>query len=487
MHPAPTVLAGRYRLGAPLGEGGSARVVEAHDLVLGVDRAVKLLSPAPGADRAALRRRLQAEARAMAGLQHPHILRVIDVGQDGDTDFIVTELARGGAVSGLLARGGPLPEARVREIGLQLLDALGAAHAAGVVHRDVKPQNVLLVEEGRVQLADFGIARTEDDELGTRTGAVMGSFAYMAPEQRIDASRVGPEADLYGLGCTLFALCTGETPVDLFAADAASPRWAGVPEGLRPAIFACTRHDPGDRPGSASAAAEVLRAGRGPVRAPAPVEPTRVAPPAAPRGGRGARRALLGGAGALLILGIGIWWGSQSSAPAPGGPAGRAEGAPASGSGEESTGGGAPGEGTSDAGGAAARRGRAGRPDAPASRAPRDGAPAGAGAAAPEPALAGSWRGSVGGAPAAMELQRGLGAAAGSWVGRIRFLPDGAWVELRGAGGADQVELRLEPPADGLRRCTVAPGPARRLEGRCAGDGGPRALQMVRASAEPGE
>ena len=104
---------------------------EAYDLVLGVDRAVKLLSPAPGADREAQRRRLQAEARAMAALQHPHILRVLDVGQDGDTDFIVMELARGGALSGLLARGGPLPEGHVRLIAEQLLDALGAAHAAG--------------------------------------------------------------------------------------------------------------------------------------------------------------------------------------------------------------------------------------------------------------------------------------------------------------------------------------------------------------------
>ena len=258
---SPTLLAGRYRLGDRLGKGGAASVFQARDERLGVDCAVKILSAHRDSLRQSLRRRLRAEARVMAKLRHPHVLPVTDVGEHDGQDFVVMALADGGSLADQLKREGPLPPKRVVEVGLGLLSALHAAHGAGVVHRDVKPQNLLLTGDGRVQLADFGIALIDDPEAQrrTRTGVAMGSMAFMAPEQRMDAARVTLAADVYAVGSTLYTLLTNRSPMDLFVAEGDSPRWAAIPRALLPVLFRATRYEVADRFASAADMAEALK------------------------------------------------------------------------------------------------------------------------------------------------------------------------------------------------------------------------------------
>lgn len=256
-----TLLAGRYRLGERIGKGGAASVYRARDERLGVDCAVKILSAHREGLRASLRRRLLAEARIMAKLRHPHVLAVTDVGEHGGRDFVVMALADGGSLADVLKSEGPLAPARAVEVGLQLLSALEAAHGAGVVHRDVKPQNLLLTADGRVQLADFGIALIQDAESQrrTRTGVAMGSMAFMAPEQRMDAARVTVAADVYAVGSTLYTLLTNRSPMDLFVADEGSARWEAVPSALLPILFQATRYDAEARFASAAEMAIALQ------------------------------------------------------------------------------------------------------------------------------------------------------------------------------------------------------------------------------------
>jgi serine/threonine protein kinase len=252
---------GRYELREVIGQGGFATVWRGRDTALEVDRAVKLLHPDLG-DRAAFRERLRAEARAMARLAHPNILTVHDIGIQDGQDWFVMDLVTGGSLADWQQRGGRLPPALAVRCVIQVLSALGTAHAAGIVHRDVKPQNVLLDADGRCRLADFGIALLESEERlrSTKTGATLGSLSYMAPEQRLSAKDVGPTADLYATGSTLYALLTDATAIDLFTADPASPRWLGVPEALRPILQRTTQHDPGARYQSAAALAAALEA-----------------------------------------------------------------------------------------------------------------------------------------------------------------------------------------------------------------------------------
>jgi len=247
---------GRYELGEPLGMGGMAVVVRAVDTELGVERAIKVLLPDMA--RKSVRRRLQNEARAMARLGHPHILSIHDVGRDDDLDWIVMDLATGGSLQDLVGREGPLPLGTAIGLMVQVLSALAAAHAAGIVHRDVKPHNVLLDADGRALLADFGIAMLTEDDRTTKTGVAMGSMSFMPPEQRLDAARVGPQADLYATGCTLYALLTNDNPVDLFMAGPDSDRWDGVPPPVRAVVqTACAPH-PTDRYADAGQMAHAL-------------------------------------------------------------------------------------------------------------------------------------------------------------------------------------------------------------------------------------
>src|SRR5262245_47078693 len=191
----------RYAIEAELGQCGMATVYRARDQELRRDVAIKVLFPHLAKKREVVRR-FSREARAAAGLEHPHILRVYDVGGGelvgGDPPFIVMELVRGGgSLRELAEAGGPLGAGLVAAMGAVVCDALAVAHAAGVVHRDVKPGNVLVAPGGRLLLADFGVARIDDDDsVVTRTGALLGTPSFMSPEQA-QGAEVDARSDLY--------------------------------------------------------------------------------------------------------------------------------------------------------------------------------------------------------------------------------------------------------------------------------------------------
>jgi eukaryotic-like serine/threonine-protein kinase len=205
-----TLLAGRYELTEELGEGGMGRVMVAHDQMLGRDVAVKLLSPS--ADRTS-RERFIREARSAAQLHHPNAVAVYDTGEDDGQPYLVMELVRGDSLADVLEREGPLEIEEAIGITVGVLNGLAAAHRAGMVHRDVKPANVLLPEEGGVKLSDFGIAKAlgEVDSELTAAGSLMGTPTYLAPEL-IGGDKPSPASDIYGVGCLLYAQLTGSPP-----------------------------------------------------------------------------------------------------------------------------------------------------------------------------------------------------------------------------------------------------------------------------------
>jgi serine/threonine-protein kinase len=180
---AGRVLSGRYRLIREIARGGMAIVWEAQDELLDRHVAVKLLHPQLAQDAEFLER-FRREARAAARLSHPNIVAIYDVGEDAETQtpFIVMELVEGGNLKDRIRHNAPLSDAEIRAIGAALAATLDYAHRRGVIHRDVKPQNVLLGEDGRPRLTDFGIAQAISSRGLTRTGAVMGSVQYLAPE-----------------------------------------------------------------------------------------------------------------------------------------------------------------------------------------------------------------------------------------------------------------------------------------------------------------
>lgn len=239
-------LAGRYVVTRLLGKGAHARVYLAHDSRLKQWRAVKVLA-SNYIDDDHVRSRFEAEAEVMAKLSHQNLMRVIDIDRDGKVPFMVMELARGGAVLDWCKRRGALPPRLALRVAMQCAEGLHHAHEQGVVHRDVKPHNILIREEGRVVLTDFGIARIEDGQHLTAAGSAMGTFVFMAPEQRTDAKSVDRRADVYGLGATLFTVLTLRTSAELFFAEARDDLLAGVPEALRPMILAACRYEPDQR------------------------------------------------------------------------------------------------------------------------------------------------------------------------------------------------------------------------------------------------
>ncbi|MGW3768540.1 serine/threonine-protein kinase [Actinomadura verrucosospora] len=207
-------LLGRYRLMDPLGRGGMGTVWRAHDERLGRQVAVKELRLPEGLDaeeRDAWTARVDREARAAARLRHPGIVTVHDlVTTDDGQPWIIMELVPGPSLADVLAEHGPLPPDRAAALGARVLDALRAAHQAGIVHRDIKPANVLL-EGDRVVLTDFGIAAVEGDATLTRSGALLGTPAYMSPEQ-VRGLPAGAESDLWSLGATLHTAVEGRPP-----------------------------------------------------------------------------------------------------------------------------------------------------------------------------------------------------------------------------------------------------------------------------------
>ena len=256
----------RYRLIERLAVGGSAEVWRAHDEQLDRPVAVKRLHGHLVPD-ATSRQRLAAEARAVAGLSHPVIVGVYDVDVEGESPAIVMELIDGESLAAQIERDGPLDPARAASITADVADALFHAHQRGVIHRDVKPGNVLIATDGHARLVDFGIAHSLDAaaERLTLTGTVIGTLRAMAPEQ-LAGGPIGPRTDLYGLGVILHEALTGRPPYPSTTAVAvAEAQRAGPPplDGVDPALAAivasCLAHDPADRPLHAGALAAALR------------------------------------------------------------------------------------------------------------------------------------------------------------------------------------------------------------------------------------
>jgi eukaryotic-like serine/threonine-protein kinase len=205
-----TTLSGRYRLEARIGAGGMSTVYRALDETLQRRVAIKLLNREVASDSDQLER-FRREARAVAQLSHPHIVGVIDAGEDESRPYIVFEYIEGETLKDRIRRVGRLPIPEAVAYAIEIARALGAAHARHIVHRDVKPQNVLIDEEGSAKVTDFGIARTLEEEGLTADGRVLGTTDYVSPEQAL-GQHVSGQSDLYSLGVVLYEMLTGEVP-----------------------------------------------------------------------------------------------------------------------------------------------------------------------------------------------------------------------------------------------------------------------------------
>jgi serine/threonine protein kinase len=266
------LLAGRYRLAESIGSGGMGRVWRAHDEVLHRAVAIKELTAAlyvSESDQPRLLARTRAEARAAARINHSAVVTVHDVLEHDGRPWIVMELVEGNSLADEVKEKGRIEPAEAARIGVWVLRALRAAHAAGVLHRDVKPGNVLLGQDGRVLLTDFGIAQIEGDSTITRTGEVVGSVDYLAPE-RVRGADPGPSSDLWALGATLFTAVEGRSPFRrtsplstmqaVVEEDAGEPRNAGA---LAPVIAALLNKDPALRPDADQAEQMLAEAAEG--------------------------------------------------------------------------------------------------------------------------------------------------------------------------------------------------------------------------------
>ncbi|MFF2730099.1 protein kinase [Streptomyces sp. NPDC058008] len=269
---AGIVLAGRYRLGDVLGRGGMGKVWRAHDEVLHRTVAVKELTAglyAAEADRIVLHARTQKEARAAARITHPGVVTVHDVIEYDNRPWIVMQYVDGPSLADAAKESGEVDPREAARIGLHVLGALRAAHGAGVLHRDVKPANVLLARDGQVLLTDFGIAAIEGDSTITRTGELVGSIDYLAPE-RVRGGDPGPASDLWSLGATLYTAVEGNSPfrrtspISTMQAVVAEEPPPSVRGGaLAPVITALLRKDPADRPTAEEAERMLLDAMEG--------------------------------------------------------------------------------------------------------------------------------------------------------------------------------------------------------------------------------
>ena len=256
---APPLREGRYRLIDEIGMGGMATVYSAFDMRLKRLRAIKILDPKLSQNDS-LRVRFEEEAATMARLDHANIVRVYDTGSDGDRCYIVMEYEHGGSLSDCVGRRGIIPSRQATELMLGMLAGLGHAHREGVIHRDVKPHNLMIAKDGTPRLTDFGIAQvSEENRSVTRTDAVLGTWAYMAPEQRLSARNAGVAADLYSTAASLYAVTTGLEPFDLYTTELYSRLYKTVPEPLALVIQRACKYDPEDRYASANDLADALR------------------------------------------------------------------------------------------------------------------------------------------------------------------------------------------------------------------------------------
>ncbi|MBD9735336.1 serine/threonine protein kinase, partial [Streptomyces sp. H28] len=306
------VIAGRYRLLGKLGHGGMGTVWRAKDET--VDREVAVKEPRvpdhlPDRERANAFERMRREARAAARLDHPAVVNVHDVAVVDGQPWIVMELVQGRSLGAVLQEEGTLSPREAARVGLEVLGALEAAHAAGILHRDVKPDNVMLGRHDRVVLTDFGIAQIEGETNLTDTGGFVGSPEYIAPE-RVLGQRPGPASDLWSLGVVLYAATEGvspfrrsNTPATLQSVLNATPAAPATAQGpLAEVITALLDKDPARRPNAARVRA-LLEAAANP---PAPPPPTQVVQVPVPgSGGKGVRlgRTTLIGLGAAVVAG----------------------------------------------------------------------------------------------------------------------------------------------------------------------------------------
>jgi serine/threonine protein kinase len=254
----PPIANGRYTLSSTLGKGGMATVYGGFDTMLEVERAVKILSP-DLCSNDNLQQRFMAEARAMAKLRHPNIVTIFDVGIDRGIPYIVMEKVDGGAVSDWLDHHGPQGPDVAGHIILGVLAGLQASHDRGIVHRDIKPHNMLLTRDGLVKITDYGIANVAEDERSfTKTGAVMGTLAYMPPEQRVSAKGLGATADIFATGASLFAIITKKEPFDLYNESLFEQLYDGIHSAVQVVIMKACHYDPASRYQSANAMAVAL-------------------------------------------------------------------------------------------------------------------------------------------------------------------------------------------------------------------------------------
>jgi serine/threonine-protein kinase len=265
-----TLAEGRYLLERELGRGGMATVHLARDSELDRPVAVKVLAGHLSGDED-LRERFVREARMAAGLSHPNVVQVFDAGEEDGRLFIVMEYVPGVTLADELSRAGRLAPAAAVDLALQACAGLEHAHETGLVHRDVKPGNLLLREDGALKITDFGIARAVEATQLTQIGSVLGTAAYLSPEQAA-GERVTAATDIYGLGVVLYELLTGRTPyvidslTDLVAAHRESTVTPvrelepAVPEALEAAVMKCLARNPDYRPASAAALAHELAA-----------------------------------------------------------------------------------------------------------------------------------------------------------------------------------------------------------------------------------
>lgn len=329
------VIDGRYELVRVIGRGGMAVVLEARDLLLERPVAVKVLSDTADDERA--HERFVAEARLLARLHHPRLVTVLDAGTVAGRPHIVMELVPGSDLAAVL-REGALPPDRVARLGAEVAEALAHAHAAGIIHRDVKPGNVLVEDSGHVRLADFGIARLTESTTGhTRTGTVVGSPVYLAPEQ-VAGETVTTATDLYPLGLLLLEALTGEPPFTGTQVEVAMARLAHgpslpptLPPGWAALLRDLTAREPAHRPDAVAAEARLraLAAGapagadaatatavlpvadQAPLPPPLPPHPGGPAPagtavlrPVPDRDVRRSRGPLLAAVGVVVVLGL---------------------------------------------------------------------------------------------------------------------------------------------------------------------------------------
>ena len=299
-------VAGRYGVERTLGGGGMAVVYLARDEELGRPVAVKVLAENL-ADDPELRERFVREARLAARLSHPNVVRVYDAGEEDGLPFIVMECVDGESLAETIRREGRIDPDRVVELGVQACAGLEHAHRAGLIHRDVKPANLLTTADGTLKVADFGIAHAVGGTRVTAVGTVLGTAAYLSPEQAL-GEPVTPASDLYSLGACLYELVAGKPPFgyetfgEMLSRSRAGPppRLEGAPPALEAAIRSCLQADPEQRPEAAGELARLLAASRAEAPPTAATEVARF--DVAPRWGRPLVLVAAAGAVALATL-----------------------------------------------------------------------------------------------------------------------------------------------------------------------------------------